>query len=173
MTIPANQLHDLPILSLETSEPVGHTIKPIVRMDNLQVVALRCAKTGQRSPFLLLTSDIRQLTIEYLIINSETDLLKLDDVVRLRDIVAADFDPIGRTVVSEGGHHHGVVRDYHIDGLTALIRSILVGPRLFASASKTTLIHREQIVDVTPKRIVVQDAIELDTASPMVPDIAA
>lgn len=175
MTIPNEQLLNLPILSLETSEPVGRVVKPVVQLDNLQVVALRCLKAGSRHSYLLLVSDIRQLTGDYLIVNSEADLVGLDDVVRIRQAVEANYDPVGRSVATDAGLHRGIVHNYAIDPLTSFIVSLSVGPRVFiARNAKLALIHRRQIVDVTPRQIIIQDAMATETpAGALMPDAAA
>lgn len=175
MITPASQLKGLPIISLEANEPIGAVIKPVIDPSDLRVDALFCKSDGGSTARVLLMRDIRQISDELILVNSESDLVEFDDIIRLRATIRANFDLVDKTVITESGHKLGVVRDFSINYEAARVQSLFVGPKFFGSQQfGHNHIDRNQIINVTDTKIVVQDTTETETApSGMIPDAAA
>ncbi len=159
MQVLVSHLMNLPIVSLQTGETVAFANEPIIDMAKLEVVALHCSIPHQRPTLALLARDIRQLTAEYLLIDSEDELIDPDEVVRLTTLVKAGFSPLEKPVVSDLGRRLGRTDDYAINLETNRIQKLYIrshGMRAWIKAELT--IDRAQIVDVTPHHIVVRDS---------------
>jgi sporulation protein YlmC with PRC-barrel domain len=161
MYVLSKQLHQLPIMSLQTGQTSAFVEQPLIFAANLEVMALYCQIEGRGRDRrrILLMRDIRQLAMDCIIIDSDEELTELGDIIRLRDIAKADFTPINKLVVNESGQRLGKVEDYTINLKSHLIQKLYVHQSLMRSILFNSLvIDRTQIIDVTPKQITVRDA---------------
>lgn len=155
----ASQLINLPIVSLQTGEPIAWVRHPVISLDNLETVAFYCVAPPQKTPLLLLGADIRQIASDCLVVDNEEALTDPSDIVRLEMMTKSSFSPLGKTVVSDIGRKLGTVEDYTINMETNRIQQLHVRQswlRSFFGAN--LLIDRTQIIDINPKNIVVHDA---------------
>jgi sporulation protein YlmC with PRC-barrel domain len=158
MYILASQLKKLPVMSLQTGQAVAIIEKPVVNSANLEVMALSCSQ-GHDQTGVLLMRDIRQIASDCVIIDSEDEISDPADIVRLKTVAAANFEPVGKIVVNESGRKLGKVEDYTINSKTHLLQQLYVHQSLMRSILFNSLmIDRTQIVDVTAKHFVVRDA---------------
>jgi sporulation protein YlmC with PRC-barrel domain len=68
------------------------------------------------------------------------------------------FSLIGKPVVTAGGHKLGKVGDYSVNTDNMFVQKIYVNQSIFKSLNSSNLgIDRGQIVEITDKRIVVND----------------
>ena len=155
----ASRMKALPIISLQTGDTVAVVGQPVLDAGSLEIVAYHC-KTVAEDAKLLITRDIRQSAIDCLIIDNEEELADCDDVVRLQRILQENFTPIGKLVVTEALRKLGIVEDFTINLDTNRVQKLYVRQPLFHSwLGGSLMIDRTQIIDVTPKRIVVREAI--------------
>ncbi len=156
----ASKLIPLPVLSLQTGIAVATTKDLILDPANLEVVALSCETAKHGAPELaLMMRDVRELALDCVIIDSEEELTELTDIVRLVALRAEAFSLLRKLVISDMGRHLGVVEDFTINIETRKVQKLYVKQSLVRSFFGSSLIiDRTQILDVTPKQIVVREA---------------
>lgn len=155
----ASKLEGLPIISLQTGEAVSWVKRPIIAITSLEAVAFQCVSPRHKQPLILTARDIRQLAPDCLIINDEADLSEPEDLIRLKDILETNFNPLEKPVITESERKLGSVEDYSLNLGTALIQKLQVRQSLLRSwLGASLVIDRSQIVDVTREHLVVRDA---------------
>ena len=80
----ASKLSSMPIVSLQTGETVASVTRPVIDNANLEVIAYLCQMPKRRELLTLITSDIRHITADCFIIDSEDELAETEDIVRIR-----------------------------------------------------------------------------------------
>ena len=165
MYVLAHQLNDLPVMSLQTGFPIAIVERPILNPTNLEVMALRCRVERSRQDGVILMRDVRQFASDCVIIDSFDEIEDPNEIVRLKEIAEKQFEPVGKTVVSESGSRLGRVEDYTINLKTFMLQKLYVHQSLMKSILFNNLVvDRTQIIDVTDKQITVKDAIEKHTS---------
>jgi sporulation protein YlmC with PRC-barrel domain len=170
MYLLANQLKDLPVMSLQTGQPIAVVKQPIISPSNLEIVALQCdiGRGGRRRTSVILLRDVRQFATDCVIIDSFDDIEDASEIVRLQAVMEHRFDPVGKQVVSESGQKLGKVEDYTINLKTYMLQKLYVHQSLMKSILFNNLvIDRTQIIDVSQKQFTVKDAAE--TEAPLAP----
>jgi uncharacterized protein YrrD len=160
MYILATQIKGLPVISLQTGQPIAVIAKPLVNQTNMEIVALECSiGRFQKNHGVVLMRDIRQFARDCVVIDSFEEIEDAGEIVRLRDVVEQNFDPINKTVVNESGDKLGRVDDYTINLKTYMLQKLYVHQSLMKSIIFNNLvIDRTQIIEVTPKQFTVRDA---------------
>jgi sporulation protein YlmC with PRC-barrel domain len=93
------------------------------------------------------------------IVDSDDELTPPEDLVRLTQVLDAKYDPIHKVVVSDLGRKLGIVEDFNVNLETFQVDKLFVRQSVFRAWLGTNLIvDRSQILDITPKQIVVRDA---------------
>lgn len=162
MYVLASQLTNLPVLSLQTGQAIATVVQPIVNQASLEIAALSCKLPGRQHSVILMR-DIRQFASDCVIIDSFEDIEDANEIVRLRSVVEAGFNPVGKQVVTQSRQTLGKVEDYTINLETFMLQKLYVQQSLLKSVLFNNLaIDRTQIVEVTDKHFVVQDTLEKD-----------
>lgn len=158
MYILANQLTNLPVMSLQTGQPIATVKHPVVNIANLEVMALACSVGRRRKQGVVLIRDIRQFATDCVIIDSFDEIEDPHEIVRLREVMARNFNPIDRQVVSETGQRLGKVEDYTINLKTQMLQKLYVHQSLMKSILFSNLVvDRTQIIDVSNQQFTVKD----------------
>ncbi len=158
MYILGSNIKNVQVFSLQTGQPVAKVLGPLIDPANLEIVAFSVI-TGPRRPAVLLSRDLRRLTGDTAVIDSDEDLSSPDDIVRLQEIIRKRFNLPGLQVVNESGQKLGKITDYVVGLASRKVTKIYVKPPFLKSVlSSNLIIDRAQIVDVTPKKITVRDA---------------
>lgn len=160
MYILASQLKNLPVMSLQTGQPIATIQRPILNMTSLEVMALRCSVGRARTKEgVILLRDIRQFASDCIIIDSFDEIEDASEIVRLKAAAEQDFDPIGKAVSSESGQKLGRVEDYTINLKTYMLQKLYVHQSLMRSLLFNSLVvDRTQIIDVSLRGFTVRDA---------------
>jgi uncharacterized protein YrrD len=171
-----SQLEKLPVMSLQTGEAVARIQKPVIKLDVLKVLGFVCETARGAQEQLVLAQDIRQVTVDCIIIDSEEELSEPEGIIRLQRSLEIGYDPMGKLVVTQSGQRVGIIKDYSLDVEGFWIHRFYVRSvfSLFNRQTKA-VIDRSQIIDITPRYIMVRDPTEevpLVTGSP-VPDAPA
>ncbi len=154
----ASKLASLPIVSLQTGEAVASVIRAVIDSSNLEVIAYLCEVPKQAELLTLITQDIRQITPDCFIIDSEDELAETGDIVRIRHLLEQNYTPLGKLVVTDLNRHLGRIDDYTINLDSHRIQKLYVRPSLLRFwLGATVIVDRTQIIDVTPRQIVVRD----------------
>lgn len=163
MYILASEIENLPIISLQTGEAIAQLHRPVIDMSTLEVAAYRCEALTGKQPLILMPRDIRQFATDGLLVDNEDELAQADEVVRMGPLIKQDFNPRGKAVVSDIGRRLGSVDDYSINLDSKRIQKLyLKQPFLRSWLGSNITIDRTQIIDVSPKKIVVRDSVITD-----------
>lgn len=152
---------DKPIMSLRTGAKVATTVSPLINPNNLKIEAFYCQDTRSRQQLVLLTQDIRDIISQGLVINDHDVLSEPEDLVRLRKVMEIDLQIMGMPVVTVNKRKIGKINDYAVDTLTLYIQKLYVAQPLMKSLSGGQLsVDRNQIVEITSRKIVVQEPLQ-------------
>jgi uncharacterized protein YrrD len=172
MFVLAHNLVGLPVISLQTGETVATVMSPVIRPEQLRLMAFTL-NAGRNPRTLLVMSGVRQIALDCVIIDNDDELAEPDDIVRLTDLLKSGYTPIGKAVVTESGERLGSVEDYTLNLETELVQKLYIKPPLLKIwYSSHLIIDRSQIIDVQPQRFVVRDSYEKVTALVPEPNIA-
>ncbi len=158
MYVLASQLTNLPIISLQTGETVTHLKSLVIEMATLEIVAVVCGKMKEYPDPILMVRDVRQIASDCVIIDTEDDIGSASDVVRLKEPLSAAYAPIGATVISHMQRPIGKVEDFTINTESLRIQKFYVKRPIWRSwLGSSLIIAREQVVDVSAKKIIVRE----------------
>lgn len=159
MYVLASQFKNLPIISLQTGETVATLRQLVIEMSSLEIVAIACIPTKTYDEPLLMVRDIRQIATDCIIIDSEDDIGAAEDVVRLKETLSLNYSPIGANVISHMQRPIGKVEDFTTNSESLRIHKLYIRQPIWRSMLGSSLIiGRDQIIDVTPHKIVVREA---------------
>lgn len=120
-----------------------------------------CQDRFSKDHLVLLTQDIRDDVPQGFIVNDHDALSDPKDLVRLQNILKFHFVLLDKPVHTISKKHLGKVSDYAVDSSSMYIQKLYVGQSLLKSLSGGQLsIDRNQIVEITNRRIVIQDPLQ-------------
>jgi len=151
-----------PVMSLRTGGQVATTIGTLINPNNLKIEAFYCQDSiDKKKTLLLLYRDVRDVIPRGLVVNDHEVLTEPDELVRLKDIIKIGFELIGKQVVTISKEKVGKVSDYAVETTTMYVQKIYVSQSLIKSFTGGNLsIDRNQIVEITNRKIVIQDLLE-------------
>ena len=154
------------VLSLRTGGPVGTVLGPIINPDNLKVEGFYCQARNEKRILVLLYQDIRDLLPQGFVINDFDVLTEPDELVRLKKVLDIDYELIGKQVITRSKEKVGKVNDFAIETETMYIQKIYVAQSLLKSLAGGSLsIDRNQIVETTPRNIIISDLMKTAPAA--------
>ncbi|HET8690193.1 MAG TPA: hypothetical protein VFL81_02050 [Candidatus Saccharimonadales bacterium] len=159
MLLPIERFADAPLVSLQLEAKIASLAEPIVDPRQLKLVAFYVnSPKAVEDDLVIFTTDIREVNPRLgMIIDNDDVITPLDDLVRLQEIIEFNFHLIGVKVVDERGHKYGKVSSYSLDPESFFIEQLTVEPNIFRSLNGASrLIHRQQVVSVTNKLIVIK-----------------
>jgi sporulation protein YlmC with PRC-barrel domain len=147
-------------MSLQTGARLAHTTKPIINPANLKILAYQVeGPLLTQNPMFVRIADIREYGRLGMIIDSNDELIGLDDVIQIEKLYELNFSLIGMVVVDERKHKLGKISDYTIETNNYVIQQLNVNRGFLKGLNDTgLLIHRSQIVEINDKEIVVKSA---------------
>ena len=161
MLILSRDLINKQVLSLRTNTPIASILRPIINPNNLKVEGFYCQDRYSKNQLILLEQDIRETLPAGYIVNDHDVLTPEEDLVRLKEVLSINYDPMGKQVESLSGVKIGKVHDYASEIETMYIQKIYVSQPLYKNFSGGSLIiDRSQINEITPKRIIINDNLE-------------
>jgi sporulation protein YlmC with PRC-barrel domain len=166
----SGSLLNQPVLSLRTGGVLATTVATVINPNNLKIEALYCHDRFEKKQLVLLTSEVRDILPQGLVVNDHDALSEPDELVRLKDILEIGFELLGKPVVTISKEKLGKVNDFAADSETLYIQKLYVGQPLLKSLSGGQLsVDRNQIIEITNKKIVVQEILRPTKASAPVP----
>lgn len=161
MLILGSRLIEAPVMSLQTGTRLGQTTKPVIDPGTLRIIAYEV--TGPlltQNPSFLRTADIREYGRLGMIIDSNDELIGLEDVLEVEKYYKLGFPLVGMQVVDDMKRRVGKVDDYTLETGGYVIQQLNIAKGFFRGFNDTgSLIHRSQIVEINDKAIVVKSAI--------------
>lgn len=149
------------VMSLRTGMPVATVEAAIINPNNLYIEGWFVKESRKKDSLILLSNDIRDVLPQGFAINDQEVLSQPDELIRLKKILELDFKLLHLKVVSESGKGYGKVSDYAFETSNFFIQKIYAGQSIVKNFSGGSLsIDRSQIVEVTNRRIVIEDPSE-------------
>jgi uncharacterized protein YrrD len=149
---------DRPVLSLRSGSQIGATVAPLINPNNLKIEGLYCQVRGEKKQLILLSQDIRDVIPQGFVVNDQDVLAAADELVRLKEIMEAHFEILGKQVVTLAGDKLGKVADYAADTQSMFIHKLYASQSLLKHFAGGMLsIDRTQIVEITDKSVVIND----------------
>lgn len=159
-----------PVLSLRTGSQVAMTTAAIINPNNLKVEGFYCQGNASKNPLVVLYQDIRDIIPQGMVINDHDALTDPSELVRLKDVLAINFQLIGKPVVTASKEKIGKVNDYATETTSMYVQKLYVGQPLLKSLSGGSLsVERTQIIEITNRKIIIQDPLQLTKARAAVP----
>ena len=153
----SNMFLGQPVLSLRTGTPIGATTSVIINPNNLKVEGFYCQENSTHKILVLLSQDIREFLVQGVVVNDLDALTDPSELVRLKTVLAVNFQLIGKLVVTDK-ERIGKVSDYAVDVDSMFIQKLYVAQSLFKNFRGGTMgIDRSQIIEITDRRIVIND----------------
>lgn len=148
-----------PVLSVQTSGPIAQIISSIVNPDNLKILAFKLSGPIINSTNNLLdTKSIREYSHLGIVIDSNDELIGPEDVVKIKEVLALNFDLIDLKVETKKGSKLGKIIDFTLDSNDFTIQQIIVKrPTVKSFIDPELTIHRREIVEVTDYKVIVKD----------------
>ena len=159
MLVSASRLIGTPILSMQSASSIGSIATPIIDPNSFKILAFYLSgPLIDRQTNILDVTSIREYSRLGCVVDSIDELITKDDVVKISQIIALNFDPIGLKVETKKGSKLGHVTDFTITTEDFIIQQIIVKRPLIKSFTDPELtISRKEIVEVTDYKIIVKD----------------
>jgi sporulation protein YlmC with PRC-barrel domain len=91
-------------------------------------------------------------------------LAHLDDIIRLKDLIALHFTLLGKPVVTESKAKIGKVNDFAVELESMFVQKLYVTQALRKSLSTSALsVDRTQIIEITDRKIIINDLRQTST----------
>lgn len=154
-------LYNWPILSLRSGSKVATAIEPIINPKFLKVEGFYCEDSQNRKQLILLSQDIREFSKQGLIVDDHDTLVEPGDLVRLHDVLELGFQLLKKPVETTDKSKLGKVTEFAIDTETMYVQKLYVSQPFWQNLTGGTLsVDRSQIVEVTNRRIIINDILE-------------
>lgn len=161
MLLLSRDLTNKKVLSLRTNAPIATIVSPIINPNNLKIEGFYCQDRYSKGRLILLVQDIRETLPAGYIVNDHDVLTPGEDLVRLKDVLHINFDPLSKPVETLSGEKVGKVSDYAGEVESMYIQKLYVSQPLYKNLSGGSLIvDRSQINEITPRRIIINDLLE-------------
>lgn len=169
----SDALTNLPVMSLRTGGQVGTATSMIINPNNLKIEGWHVQDRFNSQDLVLVSSEVRDIAAQGIIVNDHEVLSPAGELVRLKPILEIGFVLIGKQVVSQSGQKYGKVSDYAVETEGLLVKKIYASQSIIKSfAGGNTSIDRTQIVEITDRQIIIEDALVKDEAAAVSPSIA-
>lgn len=162
----SKSLTNQPIMSLRTGSQVATATTPIINPNNLKIEGWHCQDRFSNNPLILLSQDVRDVIPQGIVINDHDNLSEPDELIRLKAILDLEFVLLGKPTVTASKKKLGKVSDYAVEVETFFIQKIYLTQPLMKSFSGGSLsVDRSQIIDITDRKIVIQEPLQPVKAS--------
>ena len=149
------------IQSIRVGGPVATVLSPIINPNNLFIEGWHVEDSRSGDKLILLSKDVRDIISRGIAIDDHEVLAHKEDLVRLKDVLELDFKLSGLKVESERGQKYGKVSDFAFETTNFFIQKIYVAQPVYKSITGGSLsIDRSQIVEITNRRIIIEDPTE-------------
>lgn len=168
MLLLSRSLINRPVLSLRTGGQVAKVVSPLFNPDNLKIEGFYCDDRFSKQQLILLVQDIRDTLKQGYVINDHDVLVVPEELIRLKKVLRINYQLMDKPVYTPDKKKLGKVNDYAADSETMYVQKIYVGQSVLKTLSGGQLsIDRGQIIEITSRRIIVQDPLQpLDAAAP-------
>jgi sporulation protein YlmC with PRC-barrel domain len=154
------------VMSLRTGTPIATVTGPIINPDNLKIEGFYCQDRFDKRRLVLLYQDIRDILAQGYVVNDHEVLVEPEELIRLKNVMEINFDLMGKQVVTVEKQKVGKVSDYATETETMFVQKIYVAQSVIKNFTGGSLsIDRNQIQEITPKRIIINELIKASPAT--------
>lgn len=159
MLIYSSRLIGTPILSMQSSGPIGAIANPIVDPDSLKIIAFFIAGPLIRGDENILDAkSIREYSNYGCVVDSIDELVNKDDVVKIGKIIDLNFSLTDLKVETKKGTKLGKVSDFTVTDDNFTVKQLIVKRPLVKSLIDPELtIPRSEIIEITDYKVIVKD----------------
>lgn len=158
------------VLSLRTGGPVATIHAAIINPRNLYIEGWRVEDNRTRQQLILLSNEIRDVLPQGIVINDYDVLSEAKDLIRLEELFKQNFNLLNLKVVSESGKSYGKLGDFAYETQNFFVQKLYVNQSLVKNFGNSMLsIDRSQIIEVTNRRVVIEDPVERQTSRAISP----
>ena len=157
---------DQPVMSLRTGGTIAKIEAPVINPNSLKIEGFYCSDFANKRTAILLTQDIRDIIRQGYVVDDAEVLTGSEELVRLKKILDINFQLEGKLVITADKQKVGKITDWAAETTTFYIQKLYVGRTILKSFSQGQLsIDRNQIVEITNKKIVIQDILKATKGS--------
>lgn len=158
MLILGSRLKGTAVMSLQTGTRLASVTQPIINPSNLTILAYEVdGPLLAEQPSFLRIADIREMGHLGMIIDSNDELIGLDDVITIKKVHDLNFKLIGLQVIDETKRKLGKVEDFTIESDSFVIQQLHVKRGLLRGLTDTgLLVHRSQIIEINDTTVIVK-----------------
>ena len=161
MLMVGSNMTDFPVLSLHVGGEIARTKRAIIDPEDLRILAYTVGgpaiDSDPEAGDILDLSDVREISDIGFVIDSVDNLTTRNEVIKLDEIMALDFDLVGLKVVDQKGKKMGKVVDYTVDSGSFMVYQLIVQRPLMSSFIDPQLtINRSQIVEIDDFKVVIK-----------------
>ena len=150
----------VPILSLRIGGPIAMSIGPIINPNNLFIEGWQVVDNRSGEKLILLSKDVRDIIPQGIVVDDHEVLTRPGELVRLKNTLKLKFDLVGLRVTSESKRNYGKVTDFAFETTNFFIQKIYSTETILKKLSGGSLsIDRSQILEITTKRIIIEDPV--------------
>jgi hypothetical protein len=113
-----------PVLSLRTGSEIATAQGPIINPNNLKIEGFYCYDRFTKQILILLYQDIRDVIKQGIVVNDHDVLTPVDELIRLKDVMALQFELLGKPVLTTSKQKVGKVSDYAVEVETMYIQKL-------------------------------------------------
>lgn len=151
------------ILSLRTGGELGELTKAIINPNNLKLEGWFVNDKFHKRTSILLSKEIREIILEGFLVNDHSAMSDPGELIRIKELLDLHFELIGKPVVTKRRARLGKVNDYAFNKESFLIQKLYTAQSMIKSLGTSgNIIDRSQIVEISHKNIVVEDATASD-----------
>lgn len=146
-----------PVVSIQTGAVIGETLRAIIDPAKLNIEAYEVkGPLISNHPTYIRVADIREVSDIGAIVDSEDELIRSGDVIRIDELENLRFNLLGMLVTDEKRKKLGKIVDYTLDMSSFYIQQLTVKRPLISSLNDTELlVHRTQIIEINNTSVVV------------------
>ncbi|HWT55431.1 MAG TPA: hypothetical protein VN031_00160 [Candidatus Microsaccharimonas sp.] len=150
-----------PVMSLRTGAQVATAVAPIINPDTLKIEGFYCNDRFESKELILLYQDIRDVLPQGFVIDDHDVLADASELVRLKKVLELEYELIGKPVETVNKDKVGKISDFAVETTTMTIQKLYASQSILKSFTGGSLsIDRSQIVEVTNKRIIINELLK-------------
>ncbi|MCL2001940.1 hypothetical protein FWG76_00855 [Candidatus Saccharibacteria bacterium] len=153
----------LPVREARSGDTVAIVEKLIVDPRSFTLAALQL-KTLDKESHYIVTDSIAEISLQHGLFFSDTDAIsKISDLPRLAEVLDLGFELIKLPVRTSSdkkikSHKLGTVEDFVVDDTSFAVFQIIVKRGLLSSFMPELAINRQQVLEITNRGLIVDDA---------------
>lgn len=154
MLVYASKLIGTPIFSVQAGGAITNVSSAIIDPNDLKIIGLKVNAPGG----ILDVNSIREYSQYGIVIDSDDEIVTPDDIIKIKDILALNFELVGLKVETKKGTKLGKIIGFSFNSDDFMVQQIIVKrPTIKSFVDPELTIHRREIVEIDDYKVVVKD----------------